>query len=71
MNRRVLYVAENVGGYGVFRNSECLDVEAQEKDSPLRRVAFVAAFAMANYSSTIGRIITKPFNPMLVSFVFL
>ena len=42
-----------------------MDVATHEKD-PLRRVAFVAAFAMANYSSTIGRI-AKPFNPMLVS----
>ena len=42
-----------------------VDVATLEKD-PLRRVAFVAAFAMANYSSTIGRI-AKPFNPMLVS----
>lgn len=42
-----------------------MDVATLEKD-PLRRVAFVAAFAMANYSSTIGRI-AKPFNPMLVS----
>ncbi|KAH9475771.1 Oxysterol-binding protein-like protein 1 [Psilocybe cubensis] len=43
--------------------SECLDVAAHESD-PLRRIAFVAAFAMSNYSSTIGRI-AKPFNPML------
>ncbi|KAF8995937.1 Oxysterol-binding protein-domain-containing protein [Cyathus striatus] len=43
--------------------SECLDVAATERD-PLRRIAFVAAFAMSNYSSTIGRI-AKPFNPML------
>ncbi|KIJ91140.1 hypothetical protein K443DRAFT_135559 [Laccaria amethystina LaAM-08-1] len=43
--------------------SECLDIAASEKD-PLRRIAFVAAFAMSNYSSTIGRI-AKPFNPML------
>ena len=41
-----------------------VDVAAREKD-PLRRIAFVAAFAMSNYSSTIGRI-AKPFNPMLV-----
>ena len=41
-----------------------MDVAAREKD-PLRRIAFVAAFAMSNYSSTIGRI-AKPFNPMLV-----
>ncbi|PFH47691.1 hypothetical protein AMATHDRAFT_67134 [Amanita thiersii Skay4041] len=43
--------------------SECLDAAAKE-DDPLRRIAFVAAFAMSNYSSTIGRI-AKPFNPML------
>ncbi|THU98961.1 hypothetical protein K435DRAFT_720157 [Dendrothele bispora CBS 962.96] len=43
--------------------SECLDVAAREQD-PHRRIAFVAAFAMSNYSSTIGRI-AKPFNPML------
>ncbi|KAF8629796.1 hypothetical protein AX17_005575 [Amanita inopinata Kibby_2008] len=43
--------------------SECLDAAARESD-PLRRIAFVAAFAMSNYSSTIGRI-AKPFNPML------
>ena len=42
-----------------------MDVATHEKD-PLRRIAFVAGFAMANYSSTIGRI-AKPFNPMLVS----
>lgn len=41
-----------------------VDAAAQEAD-PLRRIAFVAAFAMSNYSSTIGRI-AKPFNPMLV-----
>ncbi|KAK7457229.1 hypothetical protein VKT23_010531 [Stygiomarasmius scandens] len=43
--------------------SECLDVASREQD-PHRRIAFVAAFAMSNYSSTIGRI-AKPFNPML------
>lgn len=43
--------------------SECLDVAARETN-PHRRIAFVAAFAMSNYSSTIGRI-AKPFNPML------
>ncbi|KAF7419563.1 hypothetical protein PC9H_002154 [Pleurotus ostreatus] len=43
--------------------SECLDVAAKETD-PHKRLAFVAAFAMSNYSSTIGRI-AKPFNPML------
>ena len=45
-------------------NATAVDVAAQEKD-PSRRIAFVAAFAMSNYSSTIGRI-AKPFNPMLV-----
>ncbi|KAI0820585.1 Oxysterol-binding protein-domain-containing protein [Trametes gibbosa] len=43
--------------------SECLDA-AYAEDDPQRRLAFVAAFAMSNYSSTIGRI-AKPFNPML------
>ncbi|OCH89825.1 hypothetical protein OBBRIDRAFT_793900 [Obba rivulosa] len=43
--------------------SECLDAAFAE-DHPHRRIAFVAAFAMSNYSSTIGRI-AKPFNPML------
>src|SRR5271155_4432553 len=42
-----------------------VDVASHEKD-PLHRLAFVAAFAMSNYSSTIGRI-AKAFNPMLVS----
>lgn len=43
--------------------SECLDAAATQEDST-QRVAFVAAFAMSNYSSTIGRV-AKPFNPML------
>ncbi|GJJ09010.1 hypothetical protein Clacol_003231 [Clathrus columnatus] len=43
--------------------SECLDAAVVETD-PHKRLAFVAAFAMSNYSSTIGRI-AKPFNPML------
>ncbi|GAA5919977.1 hypothetical protein JCM6882_004144, partial [Rhodosporidiobolus microsporus] len=43
--------------------SECLDHAAKEPDST-KRIAYVAAFAMSNYSSTIGRI-AKPFNPML------
>jgi len=41
----------------------CLTVAAGEEDSA-KRIAFVAAFAMSNYSSTIGRI-AKPFNPLL------
>ncbi|KAN0064494.1 hypothetical protein ACQY0O_002122 [Thecaphora frezii] len=43
--------------------SECLDAAAMQEDST-KRIAFVAAFAMSNYSSTIGRI-AKPFNPLL------
>ncbi|KIO31152.1 hypothetical protein M407DRAFT_220923 [Tulasnella calospora MUT 4182] len=43
--------------------TECLDAAVAERD-PHKRIAFVAAFAMSNYSSTIGRI-AKPFNPML------
>ncbi|GAA5826399.1 hypothetical protein JCM11251_002351 [Rhodosporidiobolus azoricus] len=43
--------------------SECLDHAAADPDST-KRLAYVAAFAMSNYSSTIGRI-AKPFNPML------
>ncbi|PWN21546.1 hypothetical protein BCV69DRAFT_282264 [Microstroma glucosiphilum] len=43
--------------------SECLDAAATQEDST-KRIAFVAAFAMSNYSSTIGRV-AKPFNPML------
>ena len=39
---------------------------AAADEDPTKRIAFVAAFAMSNYSSTIGRI-AKPFNPMLVS----
>lgn len=41
-----------------------VDAAVAEPD-PHKRIAFVAAFAMSNYSSTIGRI-AKPFNPMLV-----
>lgn len=48
---------------------EVVDTAATQRDS-LKRLAFVAAFAMSNYSSTIGRI-AKPFNPMLVSFGWL
>lgn len=43
-----------------------VDAAVAQTDSH-RRIAFVAAFAMSNYSSTIGRI-AKPFNPMLVSY---
>ncbi|SNX84698.1 related to SWH1 - Member of an oxysterol-binding protein family [Melanopsichium pennsylvanicum] len=43
--------------------SECLDAAALQEDST-KRIAYVAAFAMSNYSSTIGRV-AKPFNPLL------
>ena len=46
------------------RCAAAVDAASAEGD-PHRRLAFVAAFAMSNYSSTIGRI-AKPFNPMLV-----
>lgn len=46
--------------------SGSLDAAVNEQD-PLKRIAYVAAFAMSNYSSTIGRI-AKPFNPMLVQY---
>lgn len=63
----------------VSSDDSVVDAAAQDQD-PLRRIAFVAAFAMSNYSSTIGRYffsppqraylrplysIAKPFNPML------
>ena len=48
----------------------CVVVDAAYAETdPQRRIAFVAAFAMSNYSSTIGRI-AKPFNPMLVRTFF-
>ena len=40
-----------------------VDAAAADQD-PTKRIAYVAAFAMSNYSSTVGRI-AKPFNPML------
>ena len=43
----------------------CIVDAAYAENDPHKRIAFVAAFAMSNYSSTIGRI-AKPFNPMLV-----
>lgn len=43
--------------------SACLDHAAAQTESS-RRLAYVAAFAMSNYSSTVGRI-AKPFNPQL------
>lgn len=45
-----------------------VDAAAAEPNS-LKRLAYVAAFAMSNYSSTEGRI-AKPFNPMLVRAFF-
>jgi hypothetical protein len=50
---------------GVRLLTEYIVDAAAAEANPLRRIAFVAAFAMSNYSSTIGRI-AKPFNPMLV-----
>lgn len=43
--------------------SQLLDI-AVSRDDPLERIQFVAAFAMSNYSSTLGRT-GKPFNPLL------
>lgn len=43
--------------------SECLDAASEHPDS-LVRLAYVAGFAMSNYSSTVGRL-AKPFNPLL------
>ncbi|WAQ90581.1 hypothetical protein PtA15_12A571 [Puccinia triticina] len=43
--------------------SECLDAAAEQPES-LVRIAYVAGFAMSNYSSTVGRL-AKPFNPLL------
>ncbi|CAG8465349.1 2332_t:CDS:2 [Ambispora gerdemannii] len=43
--------------------SEILDIAARQKEST-DRILYVAAFAMSNYSSTVGRV-AKPFNPLL------
>ncbi|CAI2185017.1 6291_t:CDS:2 [Funneliformis geosporum] len=43
--------------------SEILDVASRQQSST-ERILYVAAFAMSNYSSTVGRI-AKPFNPLL------
>jgi hypothetical protein len=45
--------------------SELLDIASRQQNST-ERILYVAAFAMSNYSSTVGRI-AKPFNPLLVS----
>lgn len=45
--------------------SELLD-SANNQQNSTERILYVAAFAMSNYSSTVGRI-AKPFNPLLVS----
>ncbi|CAG8537472.1 33448_t:CDS:2 [Racocetra persica] len=42
---------------------DLLDIGARQKGST-ERILYVAAFAMSNYSSTVGRI-AKPFNPLL------
>jgi hypothetical protein len=57
------FVSSIVLGF-VIDNLLPVDAAAAEPDQ-YKRIAFVAAFAMSNYSSTIGRI-AKPFNPMLV-----
>lgn len=46
---------------------QLLDVAAMRSDT-LERIQFVAAFAMAGYSSTLGRT-GKPFNPLLGFFI--
>jgi hypothetical protein len=46
-----------------FEYHTLLDV-ANSRENSLERLQFVAAFAMSNYSSTIGRC-SKPFNPLL------
>ncbi|RIA81478.1 Oxysterol-binding protein [Glomus cerebriforme] len=43
--------------------SELLDIASRQINST-ERILYVAAFAMSNYSSTVGRI-AKPFNPLL------
>ena len=43
--------------------STLLDIASQQENS-LHRIQFVGAFAMSNYSSTLGRT-SKPFNPLL------
>lgn len=43
--------------------SDLLDIAADRKDS-LERLLYVAAFAISEYASTVGRI-AKPFNPLL------
>ncbi|CAB4396805.1 unnamed protein product [Rhizophagus irregularis] len=43
--------------------SELLDSASRQQNSA-ERILYVAAFAMSNYSSTVGRI-AKPFNPLL------
>jgi len=42
---------------------QLLDLAAQQRHST-ERILWVAAFAMSNYSSTVGRV-AKPFNPLL------
>ena len=70
MIRRRIWSSLNVvsfvcNGYVSFTtNPFPVDAAIAEVDDQLR-IAYVAAFAMSNYSSTIGRI-AKPFNPMLV-----
>lgn len=46
-----------------FEYSNILDVAAQCKD-PLEQMAYVAAFSISSYSTTVNRT-SKPFNPLL------
>lgn len=46
-----------------FEYSNILDAAAQCKD-PLEQMAYVAAFTISSYSTTVNRT-SKPFNPLL------
>jgi hypothetical protein len=65
----VSYVSDRPPGWLCAYSAGILVDVAAREENPHRRIAFVAAFAMSNYSSTIGRI-AKPFNPMLVRFTW-
>lgn len=46
-----------------FEYSNILDIAAQCQD-PLEQIAYVAAFSISSYSTTVNRT-SKPFNPLL------
>lgn len=46
-----------------FEYSSILDIAAQCKD-PFEQLAYVAAFTISSYSTTVNRT-SKPFNPLL------